>query len=47
MQGNAEDIIQRNHSPESLNISTISDEEEKMQTPAKFKRMESNKVAST
>ena len=39
MQGNAEEIIQRNHSQESLNISDdYSDEDDCLRTPAKFKR---------
>ena len=39
MQGNAEEIIQRNHSQESLNISDdLSDEDDGLRTPAKFKR---------
>ena len=38
MQGNAEEIIQRNHSEESLNISDISDEDDGLRTPAKSKR---------
>ena len=38
MQGNAEEIIQRNHSEESLNISDMSDEDDGLLTPAKTKR---------
>ena len=39
MQGNAEDIIQRNHSPTSINIDTDSEEENNsMRTPAKFSK---------
>ena len=38
MQGNAEEIIQRNHSEESINISDMSEEEDGLQTPGKFKK---------
>ena len=37
MQGNAEEIIQRNHSEESINISDMSDDDDGLQTPAKSK----------
>ena len=37
MQGNAEEIIQRNHSEESINISDMSEEEDGLKTPSKIK----------